>query len=267
MGVIGHPVRHSLSPVIHSRFIEQAGLDAVYLAFPVEKGGAGAFLEAAKRMEMIGFNITMPLKEECFRLVEPSQRGLNGAVNTVCLREGTFCGYNTDGDGFLRALAASGLYPEGLKVILLGTGGTAAALSHTLKEAGCDVMVCARNLQAAKVLATGGTFPFDRIEDACRNADLLVNATPLGMEGCGAFPSFDFLDALPRYALIMDMVYNPRQTGLLRAARERGLESAGGLLHLVHQAALSFALFTGITVDKEITLEIYRMLQKEETQV
>jgi shikimate dehydrogenase len=259
LGVIGDPVRHSLSPRIHSRFAEQAGLDVAYLAFPVPRGGGAAFLQAAKTLGMLGFNVTMPLKEELYGLADSRAASAQGAVNTVVLRDGLAEGHSTDGAGFLAAMGAAGLKPQGLSAVVVGAGGASRAVTQALAQSGASVAVCARD--------PGKGFPFAELPERVRGAKLLVNATPLGMREFPGFDDLSFLAALPADALVFDLVYHPVKTQLLESAAARGLRTEGGLAHLVRQAALSFALFTGVTPSeqgiRDVLAEITDFSQKD----
>ncbi len=263
LAVIGDPVRHSLSPRIHNHFIALSGLDYVYLALPVAKGHGSEVLRAANLMGLAGCNVTMPLKEEAFAAVSVvSEEALSyGTVNTVVFKEGQSYGYNTDAAGFLASLASSGRNVRGEIVTLLGAGGAAKALAVALTAAGATLRICARNRQqAVHICPTAAYYPFANVAEAADGADVLVNATPLGMNGFADFASFDFLAALPHHALVYDLIYAPRQTGLLTAAASRKLDTMNGLSHLIHQAALSFALFTGVTPDKDTVSELLAIL-------
>ena len=258
LAVIGDPIRHSLSPLIQNRFIKEAGLDLAYLAFPVKAGQAAEFLQSARRLEIVGFNATMPLKEELFPLMSELDPSAVGSVNTVVNKPGGFFGASTDGTGFLRALKLSGREASGLKALVLGSGGAARTVISALIQAGAEVSVCARNTKKAlELVPEERLFPFPEIGSACREADLIVNATPLGMEGFGGdFESFDFIKLLPKYALVFDLIYAPRKTQLLEYAQSAGLEYANGLSHLVNQAAISFEFFTGYLPGAELVREV-----------
>lgn len=244
LAVIGDPVRHSLSPAIHSRFIAEAGLDYAYMAFPVKSRECQSFFEAAKTLDIAGFNVTMPLKEEAYRLMDSLHESAKGAVNTVTQKSGVFTGYSTDGDGFVNALRETGRDPSGLRVILIGAGGAARVVREALTGVGALVQTCARNPEKG--------FPFTDLSRYAADCDALINATPLGMTGFEQFGSFAFLDSLPPHALVFDLVYNPVDTELLLQSRRRGLDNTGGLSHLIHQAALSFRYFTGYAPDQRL---------------
>ena len=264
--VIGEPVLHSKSPLIQNTMLAALGLDYVYLCQPVPRGRCREWLECAKFAGYAGFNATMPHKEELVELMDEldGDARLFGAVNTVCIRDGRAYGYNTDGAGFLRALNDEGIDPAGKRVLVLGAGGAAKAAALALAQAGCRVTVCARTPEKAAALAArcgGVTASWGDLPRAAAEHGLLLNATPLGMEGSPEFESLDFVQALPAKAVVYDLVYHPTDTALLRAAEHRGLTAVGGLALLVQQAALAFAYFTGIVPDAALCRDILQELE------
>ena len=182
---------------------------------------------------------------------------LFGAVNTVCIRDGRAYGYNTDGAGFLRALNDEGIDPAGKRVLVLGAGGAAKAVCLKLAQAGAEVVVCNRTADKAAALCAHeparlrpAGFDPDTLRREAAECGLLVNCTSLGMEGTERqFEEFSFLDALPARAAVVDLIYAPAETELLRRAREGGHQTANGFGLLVNQAVLSLEHFTGAAID------------------
>ena len=259
--VIGDPVLHSKSPVLHGAMLSALGLEAAYDARVVRRGELPDYLRWARDHGVAGFNATMPHKEDLLPLLDgmdPAAR-LTGAVNTVCLREGAWVGFNTDGAGALSALGeVLGFDPAGSTVTLLGAGGAAKAVALALAQAGAErVRVCNRTLERAVELCarhprlTPAPFDPDTLERLCRGADLLVNCTSLGMEGCPRqFEGFSFLDALPPHGAVFDLIYHPAETELLAQARRRGLRAMNGLPMLVWQAVLALEHFLNRPLDR-----------------
>lgn len=245
-GVIGSPVRHSLSPVIHNTAFRVAGLDWVYLAFEVPPGGAAAAVAAMAALGLEGLNVTMPHKAgvaEAVDRLSPVADEL-GAVNTV-VREGTaLVGHNTDGDGLVAALRGEhGFDPAGRRCLVLGAGGTARAVVRALGAAGAaDVAVVARRPdQASNAASLAGPCGRTGAVVDVGGAHLVVNTTPVaGDLPLGLEPS-----QLGREQLVVDVVYQPPATALLVAAEAQGAATANGVGMLVHQAALAFRLWTG----------------------
>lgn len=257
--VIGDPVAHSLSPLLHQTMIDQTGAAYRYDVRTVRPEELPAFVRWAKDGGCAGFNVTMPHKEAIRPLLDEvdTTAASCGAVNTVCIREGRAIGHNTDGTGFLDSLAGQGFYPQGRTVLLLGAGGAAKAVGHALATAGAGrIIVCARRLERAAALAAqlpgcreSIVLAQDAIQQAAAACDLLVNATPLGMAGSPAFARLDFLQAMPPHAVVYDLVYHPRRTALLEAAARQGLRTVGGIDLLIRQAVRAFTFFTGETPD------------------
>lgn len=267
--VIGDPVAHSLSPLLHQAMLDQTGAAYRYDVRTVRPEELPAFVRWAKDGGCAGFNVTMPHKEAILPLLDEvdTTAASCGAVNTVCIREGRAIGHNTDGTGFLDSLAGQAFYPQGRTVLLLGAGGAAKAVGHALAAAGAGrIIVCARRLERAAALAAqlpgcgeGIVLAQDAIQQAAAACDLLVNATPLGMAGSPAFARLDFLQAMPPHAVAYDLVYHPRRTALLEAAARQGLRAVGGIDLLIRQAVRAFTFFTGETPD---TAALYDALRE-----
>jgi shikimate dehydrogenase len=244
-GVIGAPIKHSLSPAIFNAAFQASELDWVYLAF--ETSDAAGALDAMRTFDLGGLSVTMPHKDAVAGLVDqrtPEAEAL-GAVNCVIPTADGLLGANTDGAGFLDALAAElGFDPTDRRVVVFGAGGAARAIVFALGRAGASEVVVVNRTAARGEAAAALAGPTGRAGDAgdVANADLVVNATSIGM-GDGALP-FD-PSALHAGQIVADIVYHPFPTPLLAAARERGLVTVGGLGMLVHQAAHAFRLWTG----------------------
>lgn len=246
-GIVGWPVGHSLSPALHNAAFRAEGMDAVYVAFPVPPGEMGRAMAGLRALGVAGANVTMPHKEEAAGLadeVEDSARRV-GAVNTLALQEGRVVGHNTDVEAFRLALVEdAGFDPRGGTAVVLGAGGAARACVAALAEAGVGrLVVAARRAAAAEevaAVAAGSdvaTAPFADAERRSREADLLVNATPLGWKG-------ESVPLHPRKGQVaVDLVY--RATPFLERARAAGADAHDGLGMLVRQAALAFTIWTG----------------------
>jgi shikimate dehydrogenase len=246
--VIGHPISHSKSPLIHRFWLEQLGIVADYNARDVLPEKLSAyFAEMSENPDWRGCNITIPHKIAALDFVtDPGDvRGSIGAINTVFRGDkGQLVGTNTDAGGFYGPIADLPLAGEA--AIIIGAGGAARAVLFALAQADIgEVVLLARNaLKGAALLAhfglKGRVLPLDaRLPEA----SLLVNASPLGM--AGQEPLDLDLSSLPEHALVYDLVYAPIETALLKAARTRELETVDGLEMLVGQAAIAFELFFG----------------------
>lgn len=259
--VIGDPVLHSRSPIIQNAMISALNLDYIYLCQPVPKGQTAKWLEAAAFAGYAGFNATMPHKEALVPLMDeldPLAKKC-GAVNTVCIKEGKYYGYNTDGAGFLHALSDLGVTAMGKRVLLLGSGGAAKAVAAALSEAGAYVTVANRTGAKAEEICrmdpgrlTPAGFGASELSRLAEKSDVLVNCTPLGMEGTGLeFADLGFLEALPQGSAVCDLIYAPLETALLKRAGELGHPAMNGMGMLLHQAILALEHFTGTKLDTE----------------
>lgn len=248
--VIGSPVRHSLSPAMHNAAFAELSLDWVYLAFDVQPGAVPSVFAGVRALGIGGLSVTIPHKAAALVEVDEATATARavGAVNTVVAQDdGRLLGDNTDGAGFLASLADEGFDPAGRVCLVVGAGGAARAVVHALAEAGAaEVMVANRTPgrgEAAAALA-GGAGRVASTDEVVR-ADLVVNATPLGLAGSAP----DELPVNPALLgpgqLVLDLIPNPAITPLMRAARDAGCRTAGGLGMLVHQGALAFEQWTG----------------------
>lgn len=253
-GVIGDPVRHSLSPAMFNAAFGAAGIDWAYMAFEVPAERGAAAVEACRALGLEGLSVTMPHKRTAARSVDlctPHAAALD-AVNCIQREGSRLIGHNTDGPGFVDAvLDAEGDVVDGARAVVLGAGGAARAIVMALADAGvADVAVVNRtrsNAEAAAQLAPGvgrvGT-----LADVS-TADLVVNATSLGMAVPGDPANLSTLPLEPASLrpgqVVADVVYHPLRTALLEAAAAQGARPVEGLGMLVHQAAHAFRIWTG----------------------
>lgn len=248
-GLIGDPVRHSLSPALHNAAYRELELDWVYVAFEVPDGAVRPALDGARALGLVGLSVTMPHKaaaaaacDEC----TPDATTLR-SVNTVTVRDdGSLFGESTDGDGFLAAVRDAGHPVEGIAALVLGAGGAARAVALALARVGATVTITARRDDAAgqaAALTGGSTCGWDERGKAAERVGMVVNATPVGMGGSAELPVPP--ESLGPGQVLVDLVYHPLETPLLRAARGRGAAVVDGLGMLVQQAALQVERWTG----------------------
>jgi len=253
VAVIGDPIAHSLSPLLHNTAFAHLGLDWVSVGFRVPAGDGGAALAAARTLGLAGLSVTMPQKAAVADLVDertPIALRL-GAVNCVINRDGHLIGTNTDGQGFLEALVrGTGLEVAGRRCVVIGAGGAGRAVVLALAEAGAaDIVVVARRPEAAAAAAllADAAGRVGSARDA-PEADLVVNATPVGMEGETSANRTPVVpaEALTSGQVVVDLVYEPAETEWMAGAARKGAVVMGGLGMLVHQAAAQLALWTGL---------------------
>lgn len=246
-GVIGSPVRHSLSPVIHNAAFAAAGIDWVFAAFEVVPGGATTALAAMKALGIAGLAVTMPHKDDVAAaadILDPAARAL-GTANTLVLQpDGRLAAFSTDGAGFVASLADAGVDPNGMSIAVIGAGGAARSVIDALARSGAArITVVNRSADRAEIAAAlaGDRGCVGSAADIA-TADLVVNATSIGM-GTDELPCDASL--LRAGHVVADLVYHPLETALLAAARAAGATVVDGLGMLVHQAALQQQLWTG----------------------
>ena len=253
-GVLGSPVRHSLSPAIHNAAFDATGWNGVYLAF--ETTDLSGSLAGARALSFGGLSVTLPFKSAVIPLLdrlEPLAERI-GAVNTIRNEGGELVGYNTDGLGALRALeAVTDL--SGKRCLLVGAGGAARAIGYALRRRGLEIVVANRSAERGKSLAQFLEGRFVPLAEADRvETNLLVQTTSVGM-----FPVTDQVpvspEALRGGMVVMDVVYNPLKTKLLQLAEERGCVTVSGLAMFIYQGAEQFRLWTGLEPPFEIMRE------------
>ena len=284
LGLIGYPLSHSLSPKIHTAALQACGLEGDYTLFPIQpedKKELQALLSRVCSGEIHGLNVTIPHKQNVIPFLDeltPTAQAI-GAVNTIYLRENKLLGDNTDAAGFLadlkKFLPANTLTCPGgrcqarhgdLKVLVLGAGGSARAVTYALLNDGWKVTIAARQVEQAQQLADSfvnyklpiTVCKLSSLENHLTNLhslvsslSLIVNTTPIGMTPNTEQSPVPESLLLPRHVSIYDLVYNPRETKLVQDARARGLNAATGLGMLIEQAALSFELWTGHRPSRE----------------
>jgi shikimate dehydrogenase len=263
LGLTGYPLGHSLSPKIHTAAFIACGLEGYYSLFPIAENdpqGLKELLTSVRKGEITGLNVTIPHKRTVIQLLDeltPTAKAI-GAVNTIYVKNGVLIGDNTDAGGFfvdLKLFLAGGSQRQTGKALVLGAGGAARAVVQALLKDGWQVVLAARRAEQGRLLADQFSdfktlleiIEYNRAAFSGQRSSisLIVNATPLGMS-----PHFDqspWPDGLqlPENAAVYDLVYNPRETLLVKQARAAGLRATTGLGMLVEQAALAFEIWTG----------------------
>ncbi len=253
-GVIGSPIRHSLSPAIFNAAFAAAGLDWAYLAFEVPEGSAGSAMIGVRSLGLDGLSVTMPHKAAVIDELDAlsDAAAALGAVNCITNRAGLLHGDNTDGAGFIDALQLDeGIEVAGTRCAIVGAGGAGRAVARALGEAGAASIVMINRTLAPAERAVALAGPRARIgtADDAQAAELIVNATPLGMGvvvSTTGEPEPLPIDVarLGSGQVVIDLVYHPAVTPLLAEARRQGLRTVNGLGMLIHQAAHAFRLWT-----------------------
>jgi shikimate dehydrogenase len=260
LGIIGWPVEHTLSPKMHNAAFSALEMNWVYLALPVQPNQLESALQGMLALGFCGANVTVPHKRAVMRYLRDVSTAAQalGAVNTIVVEEdGRMVGDNTDWAGFLAALKEKGLDPRSRRAMILGAGGAARAITYALARSGAEVVILNRSPMRGQSLVEdlalslpsgslrSRPLDHDGLVDEAARSDLLINATPVGMwpdDESSLWP-----DALPfpSHLLACDLVYRPRETKLLRQARQAGAVTVDGLGMLVHQGRLAFEMWTG----------------------
>ena len=244
-GIIGNPIGHSLSPIMHNAAFSQKGINAVFMAF--ETRDLDACIKGIKGLGIKGMAVTIPYKADVIPLLDEVDdlAGRIGAVNTIVNRGSRLVGYNTDGIGALKALEER-TELSGKSCIMIGAGGAARAIAYVLREKEIELTVANRSIERGKSLCRDLGCRFMNLEGLVREkADILINTTPVGMApgyGSCLVPEQALRDGM----VVMDIVYNPLETRLITMARSRGCITINGLAMFVYQGAEQFRLWTGL---------------------
>ena len=271
--VVANPIKHSISPFIHNSAFEATNTNGVYLAWEVDATELAETVANIRRYQMYGINLSMPYKEQVIPYLDQlsEEACLIGAVNTVVNREGTLIGYNTDGKGFFKSLPSFKISRK--RLVLLGAGGAAKAiLAQAILDGVSQISIFVRSSSMEKTRpylekiqnATGfrvDLFALEDVQDlqdSITKADLLVNATSVGMDGTSQPIPTSIV--LPEKLMVADVIYQPFETPFLKWARNQGNQSINGLGMLLYQAAEAFELWTG----KEMpTDQIWELLKQK----
>lgn len=274
-GLIGDPVEHTLSPLIHNTLAKMLGQDLVYVPFPVKKGRLEEAVLGAAALQVAGLNVTVPYKSE----VIPYLKGIDelaekiGAVNTLVPSEGGFRGYNTDMEGLYRAMVSEGIRLEGEEVLVLGAGGAARAAVFLCVSRGAS-RVCVLNRSREKAQAVAAEvnrvfagervrgLPLENWRELPDRKYLVIQGTSVGLyprcrEAVIEDPSF-----YEKVHTGFDLIYRPEQTRFLQLVKEQGGRTAGGLKMLLYQGIIAYELWNGIKVPEETAAVVFEKLRR-----
>ncbi len=268
VGIIGYPVEHSLSPLIHNAAFQILGLNNVYVPLPVKPGQLGNAIKGLIGLGFVGANVTAPYKEELIDhldAIDPVSESLR-AVNTLVISRDTSTaiikGYNTDVQGFIEGARSNGYnLADASLALVVGAGGAARAVVYALLHVGIKkIVILNRNPQRATLLVQTlcpnsdeakcieiQPLTSDNLSDWAKRADLLVNTTPLGTWPRVNETIWPVEKPFPHHLVVYDLVYNPEKTMLIKQAAQAGAPAIGGIMMLIHQAALAFQLWTGVS--------------------
>ena len=267
--VIGDPVEHSLSPCFQNAAFQHLKLDFIYVAFTVKAENLGDAISGVRSLGIYGLNVTMPHKISVIKYLDELDERADRikSVNTILNRNGKLIGYTTDGIGVLNALKYNGVDPKGKKVVILGAGGAARSASYALSEVAGELVILNRTIERARNLASKvrkligshvnvkwDGLTEESLRREVREADILINATPVGMS-----PNVNGTLVEKRLLhpdmVVFDMIYHPLKTRLLREAEEVGAKTINGLSMLIHQGAASFKIWTGVEAPVDVMMK------------
>ncbi len=280
VGVIGHPIKHSLSPFMHNTAFELAGLNYIYLSFDVVQSQLKNALKGMIALEIQGFNVTIPFKETIIEFLDEisEEASVVGAVNTVVNENGKLFGYNTDTNGVLETLMPLKENIRDKEVTVLGAGGAARSVIYVLirKFNPRKINIVNRTLQRAETLAdyfsskmsnavfeTYELLPPD-IVPVLSQSSLIINTTSAGLYPKTDDSPFELGEAFNENQIVFDVIYNPLKTNFLRLAEEKGAKIINGLTMFLEQGARAYELWTGKTMPKaKIYLELEKKLKEQ----
>jgi shikimate dehydrogenase len=270
IGVIGWPIHHSKSPLLHNYWLEKYQINAVYIPIPVHPNDIEEAIKTLKKIGFLGINVTIPHKEKLLNIVNIIDLNAKkiGAVNTIVFEEdGKILGKNSDGDGFYQNLIhhVPTYQPSTTKIVIYGAGGAARAIIITLIDRGCKniTIVCRDKNKAQKIIEDFeeplSWISWDNRSEVLENCTLLINTTQLGM--INEMSLEINLEMLPQNAIVYDIIYNPLETPLLKEAKKRNLIAINGLGMLIHQGRIGFESW--FNINPEVTPELVNLMEQE----
>lgn len=271
LGLIGNPVEHSISPRLHNSLSMLLGLDLMYIPFRVDKENLEVLVKALKAVDFVGFNVTIPYKRDIMKFIDDNTKEaiLMGSVNTVKKIEGRLYGYNTDGEGFLRAFKEeAGTGFKGKKVVMIGAGGVARPIAVKIAMEGAEKIsivnrTTERSVELAEVVNenVAEIVQVYNLEDktlkmACEESDIIINTTSVGMIpdiDKSPIENIDYFNG----QIVYDVVYNPAKTKFLTDAESKGCKVINGLGMLFYQGINAYEIWTGVKFSEENLKDIY----------
>ena len=259
LGLIGHPVEHSLSPIMHNEALKDKNLNYVYLAFDVSPENLKYVVDGAKSLGINGFNITIPYKVDIMKYLNKidKEAELIGAVNTVKIENDIAIGYNTDGLGARMSLEEEIGKVENKNILIIGAGGASRAVAFELAKNN-NITIINRTVEKARALSEeiseklNKTINYNNLNIDIKEFDIIIHTTPIGM-----YPNVDVQPIINtkdinESMVVMDLIYNPEETVLLKEAKKQGAKTINGLGMLVYQGAIAFEIWTGVKPDVKV---------------
>ncbi|MDP4094589.1 MAG: shikimate dehydrogenase [Bacillota bacterium] len=276
--LIGNPVEHSISPILHNTISRFMDIDLAYVTFKVEKNDLETAVKGLKALNIQGFNITVPYKKEIIKYLDENSKNalLMGAVNTVKYMDGRFYGYNTDADGFLRSFREeTGESLMGRKIAIIGAGGAARAIAaKAAMEDAKEICIINRTLSKAQEIAevvnnnikkTVSCFCTEDANslDVLDESEIIINATSIGMYPETEFSPVGSFKGFKKEQIVYDVIYNPGKTKFLADAEKAGCTIINGLGMLFYQAVYAYEIWTGIKLPEDILKNMYISIKEQ----
>jgi shikimate dehydrogenase len=274
IGLIGHPVEHSFSPIMHNAAFKDKGLNYVYVAFDVLPENLKYVIDGAKALGIVGFNVTIPHKIDIMKYLDEVDRDaqLIGAVNTIKIEDGRAIGYNTDGIGARIALEEEIGKVKDKNIVIYGAGGAARAVAFELAKDN-NLVIANRTVEKAEALAKeiaeklnkkfGEEVKFAGLDVNLEGVDIIINATPIGMHPNVDVEPIVKAENMSKDMVVMDLIYNPLETVLLKEAKKANAKAINGLGMLIYQGAVAFKIWTGVEPNIEVMKDaIMRQMQR-----
>lgn len=261
LALIGSPIEHSVSPIIHNKIYDLEKRNMIYLAFNIEKDELKSFISFARLSKIHGFNITMPYKETIMPYIDEFV-GNYKSINTVKIENGLLIGTSTDSDGFLYLLEKQNIDIKNKNVVILGSGGASNTISSGISHK-CSLTIVGRDKEKLIAMSNnlGSRYSLFSDIDKIKDIDILINATPLGMHGINEnFDSFNFLHNMNSDGFVIDTIYNPIETKLISEASKLNIKSCNGLDMLLGQAFKSHSFWFSEYLDIDIIKEVQNTL-------
>ncbi|MEN6347974.1 MAG: shikimate dehydrogenase [Syntrophomonas sp.] len=271
LGLIGNPLGHSLSPLMHNMTLDKLGVNGIYVPFEVSPGKLEGAIAAIRSLDIRGVNVTIPFKEEVIKYLDDlsEEAAACGAVNVISNVAGRLVGYNTDGKGFVAALQEEQIDVKG-RAVFIGAGGAARSVAYELARAGISRL----DFLDLSIARAEGLANFITKSTSCcssaqimneneyyilsEKADIIINCSPVGMyPNCEQSPVAEFKQ-IPARAVLCDLIYNPWQTKFLRLGQEHGLKTIGGCSMFVHQGAQTLEILMGLKPPLSFMKEVVR---------
>ncbi len=272
MGLLGYPLGHSRSPLINNYIAKLTGTNIAYMCFETNNSRLKDAADALKKLGARGFNVTIPYKSDIIRYIDKTDEDVDtvGACNTVKISEGTLLGYNTDIEGFYRALIHdTACDPKDKRITVIGAGGAARAIVYSMKKRSpYSITILNRTVSKAAALAkSSGAENYGGLVSGSvkwlENSDIIINTTSAGMHPATDQDPIGFYGPFKKDQIVYDIIYDPFRTKMLERAQKNGAEVSNGLSMLIFQAVMSFELINDVKIPEDVVKKVIRFVNEK----